>query len=211
MVAGKAGVDGIYIIIFIAHFHFLIDVGVVGASAGQAELVLPSLHFVDVVGHKKELQIEPRNECREAQEQPLPVQDPLHHRFAPSMPAEREVFQNIKDGTVQRRDTQLHLFLGARRFWPKLYAEACIRANVRLQVELRPRCTLRSLHPVAMEVLQEHQQKGKGKEPSQCKKDGRFALWCLHCVYERTAKKVFIPNYERDRLERTKNVKYSYK
>ena len=92
MVAGKAGVDGIYIIIFIAHFHFLINVGVVGASAGQAELVLPSLHFVDVVGHEKELQIKPRDNCCEAQEEPFPVQDPLHHRFAPSMTAERKVF-----------------------------------------------------------------------------------------------------------------------
>lgn len=140
-----------------------------GSSAGQAELVLPPLHFMHVVRHEKKLQIEPRHDRCKAQEEPFPVKHPLHHCFAPSMTAERKVFQHVKNGTVQRRNTELHLLLRARSFRPKLYAEACIGANVRLQVQLCPCCTLRSLHPVTVEVLQEHQQNGKGKEHAQCK------------------------------------------
>ena len=178
----------VYISLFLLHISrhkvpSLVDVQVLwNPAAGQAELLLPIPHLVNVVCHEEILHIEPCDQPAKAEEEPLPVQDPLHHGLAAPVAAERKVFQDIEYCTIQRRNAKLHLLLRAGGLWAELNPQASVRTDLRLQVEPSPCGPLLPLHPMTVKVLQEDQQDREAQKAHQDKKDGRFAL-PLHSCY----------------------------
>jgi len=142
----------------------------VRARKGQ---LLKIVHLPNLKRKHKALQIEPQDHSSESEEEPLPVHDPLHHRLAPPMPAEGVVLEGVKDCAVQGRHPKLHFLLRTSSLGAQLDTKLMIRAYVRLQIEPSAGRTLRTIHPVLLEIFQKHKAHREQQEGAEGKDEQR--------------------------------------
>ena len=142
----------------------------VRARKGQ---LLKIVHFPNLKGEHKALQIEPQDHSTESEEEPLPMRHPLHHCLAAPMSTEGVILQCVKNGAVQRRYPKLHFLLCTGSLRTKLNTKLVVRAHVRLQIEPSAGRPLRTIHPVLLKIFQKHKAHRKTQKGAKGKDDQR--------------------------------------